>query len=78
MICYGLVNGGTWQQEHYETASRDAGKRAKQLRKLGFRVTVCPLGMQVTKAGLVKMTMVDVRGIVGMNEIPAPEKIERL
>ena len=40
MRCYGQVNQGLWCQEHYETTSRDAGRRARQLRKAGYRVSV--------------------------------------
>ena len=61
ITCYGQVNQGRWCQEHYETASRDAGRRAKELRKLGYVVTVVGMGDQVTGVGHVKMTMVDVR-----------------
>lgn len=59
--CLSQVNNGNWCQESYETASRDAGRRAKELRALGYKVTVCSLGMQVTRWGLVKLTMVDIR-----------------
>ena len=62
MNCYGQTNGYEWTQESYETASRDAGRRARQLRKAGYRVAVSPQGMQVTPVGLVNMTMVDIRG----------------
>lgn len=58
---YGGARTGTWAQEMYETSSRDAGIRAKQLRKLGYKVTVSSLGMQVTSVGYIKMTMVDIR-----------------
>lgn len=47
-------------QEHYESASRAAGKRARQLRKLGLKVIVSPLGSQVTSVGTVNMTMLTV------------------
>ena len=62
MNCYGQINGNGWTQEWYETASRDAGKRARELRKAGYQVTVCQADMQVTSVGAVKMTMVDIRG----------------
>ncbi len=61
VTCYGQVNAGRWCQEHYETASRDAAIRAKELREAGYAVTVCSLGTQVTNVGYVKMTMVDIR-----------------
>lgn len=75
--CYGRVGTGTWTQETYETVSRDARRRAQQLRKLGFKVCCSALGMQVTPVGLVKMTMVDVRHPDG-NPPPWPTKYERL
>ena len=61
MNCIGRVNQGEWCQESYETASREAGKRARQLRKAGFEVTTFTMGVQVTPAGLVRLTMVDIK-----------------
>ena len=61
MTCYGQTNSGNWCQEMYETSTRDAGRRARQLRRAGYHVTVAPLGPQVTSMGWIKMTMVDVR-----------------
>lgn len=61
MLCLTQVNNGNWCQESYETASRDAGKRTRQLRKMGYVANSSPLGMQVTQYGLIKLTMVDVR-----------------
>lgn len=60
-ICYGQVNSGRWCQEWYETASKHAGIRARELRKLGYRVTTSSMGTQVTSVGLVKMSLVDIR-----------------
>jgi hypothetical protein len=74
--CYlQVITSHTTCQEHYETASRDAGRRARQLRKLGYRVVSSPLGQQVTGLGLVKMTMLSIVGDV--TELP-PVRIERL
>lgn len=61
ITCCGQVNHGSWCQETYESASRQAGRRARQLRQLGYRVSVSTLGPQVTRYGVVKMTLVDVR-----------------
>ena len=61
MLCMLQVNNGRWCQESYETASRDAGKRARLLRQLGYVVSVAPLGPQVTRAGVIKTTIVDIR-----------------
>jgi hypothetical protein len=55
------VNNGRWCQASYETASRDAGRRAKQLRQLGYQVSVSSLGPQVTRVGTIKTTLVDIR-----------------
>lgn len=60
-VCYGQTNSGTWCQEWYESSSRHARVRAAALRKAGYKVAVCPQGYQVTKAGTVKMTLVDIR-----------------
>lgn len=72
MICYLLVRGRNFQQEHYETKSRDARKRARQLRALGFHVSVSAMGPQVTSVGIVKMTMISIHN-PGSEEIPNPE-----
>ncbi len=61
MTCYSQINQGSWCQEWYETASRDAGRRARELRELGYRVVVEGLGEQVTRHGRVGMTLVDIR-----------------
>ena len=71
-VGYLLVRTRNSQQEHYETASRDARKRAAQLRKLGFRVSVSPLGPQVTNLGKVRMTLLTVHD-PGEREIPPPK-----
>ncbi len=59
--CLCQVNNGNWCQESYETASRDAGRRAKILRNLGYQVRTGSLGSQVTQYGTVKLTMIDIR-----------------
>jgi hypothetical protein len=61
MSCLLQVNTGNWCQESYETSSRYAAKRARQLRKMGFVVTVSGMGLQVTSVGRVKLTMIDIR-----------------
>ena len=61
MTCYGQTNNGRRCQEMYETASRDAGRRARALRKAGYVVNVASLGAQITSVGRVKMTLVDIR-----------------
>ena len=60
--CYGQVIGRGFANEWYETASRDAGKRARELRGLGLKVSVEAMGFQVTPVGRVKMTLVSVHG----------------
>lgn len=59
--CFLQVNSGRWCQESYETASRDAGRRAKELRAAGYQVTVASLGPQITGVGSIKLTLVDIR-----------------
>lgn len=78
MNCYGQTNGFEWTQESYETASRDAGRRARQLRKAGYKVVVCAQGMQVTPVGLVNMTLVDIRGNAAQMQNLPPVNIVRL
>jgi hypothetical protein len=72
ITCYGHVPGSGWTQEHYETKSRDAGRRARFLRRQGYRVIVDWLGPQVTGVGI-KMTMLHVVG----NPLP-PAKVEKI
>ena len=71
MVCYLLVRGRNFQQEHYETASRDARQRARELRKAGFAVSVAALGSQVTSVGKIKMTLVSIHN-PGDRVIPNP------
>ena len=77
MTCYGYTHGGGWVQELYETASKEAGKRARKLRKLGFKVSVGSLGMQVTRVGRVAMTLLTIHN-ADIRPVPPPEKIEEL
>jgi hypothetical protein len=81
ITCYGQTNHGDWCQEFYETAARTSAKRARQLRKAGYRVTVSALGPQVTRVGTVKMTMVDIRPGNNSDTFHLPEedwKLERI
>jgi hypothetical protein len=71
MVCYLLVRGRNFQQESYETASRDARKRARELRALGFKVSVSAMGPQVTSVGTVNLTLVSIHN-PGTAEIPNP------
>ena len=61
MRCYGQINTGKWCQEMYETSTKDAGKRARQLRKAGYQVFSSTLGSQVTSVGVVTMSMLTIR-----------------
>ena len=76
IICYGVYRTRTSQQEWYETSSRDAGRRARQLRKLGFQVFVSGMGPQVTGVGRVNMTLLTVN-YPGDADIPKPDRVER-
>lgn len=62
MKCYGQTRGAGWVQEWYETASHDAGKRARECRKAGLVARSSAMGMQVTGVGRVRMSLVDIRG----------------
>ena len=55
--CLLQVNNGSWCQESYETASRDAGRGAYQLRKLGYLVAVSTMGSQITRYGQLRLPM---------------------
>ena len=79
VICYGQVNHGLWCQEWYETSSRHARKRANELRKLGYRVSVSSMGDQITNVGRCKMTLVDIRPGMNIDTAGLPDvRIERL
>lgn len=58
MVCYGRTVSRGSIQEWYETSARTARRRAKELRAAGFSVSVAPMGIQVTKLGRIKMTLV--------------------
>ena len=55
-----LISGNSVRQESYDSASGDAKKRATQLRKLGYKVTVSALGSQVTPIGIIGISMVTI------------------
>ena len=79
ITCYGLTRGPDWQQEWYETASRDARRRARELRGLGHTVSVGAMGAQVTRVGRVRMTLLTIHAIACADaNIPAPTQIEAL
>lgn len=76
VTAYLVVPGRTTQQEWYESKSGDARTRAAQLRKLGFKVSVSPMGSQITPAGRVNMTLLTVYH--RSDDIPAPDKVARM
>lgn len=78
ITCYGQTIGRTFCQEWYETASGDAGKRARLLRKAGFRVVTSSMGEQVTGLGRIKMSMVSFWYAEGGYDNIPPVRIERL
>ena len=55
------VSTGEWSQEWYETGDPAIKARAQGLRGLNVVVRVSSWGVQVTPAGLVKMSLLDVR-----------------
>ena len=73
MICCGQVKTASWCQEWYETASRDARKRAAHLRKCGYAVRVSSMGTQLTSVGDIKMTLVDIRPGANADMVGLPE-----
>lgn len=60
ITCYLQVRGRNGIQETYETSSRHAGQRARQLRKAGYRCSASALGLQVTAVGLIKLTVLNI------------------
>lgn len=69
-----VVRGRNFQQETYETGSRESRERAAQLRKAGFRVTTSSMGSQVTPVGRIKLTLLTIHD-PGDREIPPVEQV---
>ena len=79
ITCCNQINSGHWCQEWFETASRDAGLRARALRSAGYRVTVSGMGSQVTGLGVIKLTLVDIRpGVHSDTQYLPPVRVERI
>ena len=76
VTCYERTGGQDWVEEWYRTESRHAGRRASQLKKLGFRVQIIDAGSLITKFGFLNMTRVSVRGH-GAHEVPTPQLVDR-
>jgi len=76
ITCYGVAPAYPYRQEWYGTASRDAGRRARQLRKLGYHVLVSPQGEQMTKVGRIKLTLLTIMGVDG--QLPEPDRMETI
>ena len=62
MRCYGVTDGPGWRQEVYESSTREAGARVRQLKRAGIHATACPMGLQVTSVGMVRLTLVNIHG----------------
>lgn len=60
--CCLQIRFGDHVQESYETGSPDCQSRGRQLRDAGFRVFTSPMGLQVTRVGSVKLTMLTAYG----------------
>jgi hypothetical protein len=73
MTCIERVNEGSWCQETYETATRDAGRRARQLRQAGYQASVVRLGYQITAVGRVALSLVNIRPGEHNNTFGLPE-----
>lgn len=77
--CMYYTSGCGWILESYASASGDARRRASQLRKLGYKVAVSPLGSQVTPLGLIRLTMVNISSRDNhkdITDIPSAAKFE--
>lgn len=60
ITCYGQTVMGTMVDEYYETAAKTAGRRARMLRKLGYKVLVRGMGPQTTHYGRVCLTQLTI------------------
>jgi hypothetical protein len=74
-VCHLQVVFHNHVQESYETASRHAVIRARELRNAGFRVAVSALGSQVTEVGVIKLSLLTAYGDI--DNLP-PVKVERI
>jgi hypothetical protein len=74
-ICFLQIKFSNYVQESYETASKHAAIRARELRNAGYRVAIAGMGNQVTGVGLVKLSLLTAVG--DMENLP-PVKIERI
>lgn len=54
------AGGRDWQQEHYQTGSGEARKRARFLRRAGYRVLSSQMGEQIGEWGSMRMTMLTI------------------
>ena len=57
-----IGDGTSWAQISVPTGRREIRAVAASLRRCGWRVKAFPMGPQVTDVGLLRLTMVDVRG----------------
>jgi len=73
-IAYSQTNTGRWCQETYDTASRHAGIRSRQLRKAGYKAHSSAMGPQVTGVGLVKLTLVSIEPGSNSDTFDLPEE----
>jgi hypothetical protein len=69
-LCLHRSSGRNWAQESYETSSRGAGRRARELRKLGYRVSVSGMGPQITDMGWITLTLVSIDTTPEAPELP--------
>jgi hypothetical protein len=77
ITCYGQTVTRNSTQEWYDSASGDARRRAAEIRKAGLKVSVAPMGSQVTPVGTVKMTLVSIEHGGDPSRVP-PVKVERM
>ena len=56
-----IVNQGTWAQETWDTGNPGIRKRVADLKKRGYRVVTSAMGTQVTRVGVIKMTLINIR-----------------
>lgn len=73
------VRGRGWIQEWYETGSSELKQRSRELRQLGYRISVSGMGNQVTQWGKLKMSLLDIRpggsGDSSLESVPNPANL---
>ncbi len=70
-----ITNAGKWLQATVSTGAIGIRTAASILRREGYKVSVQSMGMQVTRYGTIKMSLIDVRPTETQTNTNYAEKI---